>query len=196
MAYNFTKLTNFESHLIELLHCLARFLVASSTPLYAAVFSLGSTAGVMQQPTSHYYHATYGAELTAGTNSEAFLVRGTYLERPEFRGGDYADKDYGWFFLLGSKVTKKPDHGLYAYFGGGRMAGYTKDTGASSTTVSASSNYVQSGLVTGVEYAVSIGGLELAAEHLLFVGAVDQVQLQSYVAWPFTLFQIRAGAKW
>jgi len=171
-------------------------MIALETPLYAAVFSVGTTAGVMQQPTSHYYHATYGAEFTSGTNSEAFLVRSAYLERPEFRGGDYADKDYGWFVLVGSKVTKKSNHGLYAYMGGGRMAGYTKDRAPSSTTFSTPSNYVQSGLVSGIEYAVTLGGFEMAAEHMLFVGAVDKVQLQSYVAWPFTFFQIRVGAKW
>ncbi len=182
--------------MIELLHLLTRLLLGSSSQLYAAVFGLGTTAGVMQQPTSHYYHATYGAELTAGTSSEAFLVRSTYLERPEFRGGDYADKDYGWFFLLGSKVTKKPHHGLYAYFGGGRMAGYTKTSVATNSGASAKSNYIQSGLVTGVDYAVTIGHFELAAEHMLFVGAVDEFQLRSYVGWPFTFFQIRAGAKW
>ena len=174
---------------------IARLFWALQATSHAATFGVGTTFGVMQQPTSHYYHATYGSEVTAGTDSEGLLVRGAYLERPEFRGGGYSDKDYGWFLEMGSKLTKKSRHGLYAFLGGGRMAGYTKSA-ATATAAATSSGYAQSGVITGVEYALRFGGFDIAAEHMLFVGAVDKEQLQSYVAWPFTFFQIRMGATW
>ena len=156
----------------------------------------------MQQPTSHYYHATYGLEATTGTESQRFLLRASYVERPEFSADGYADKDSGWFGQVGSKLTKKANQGLYAFIGGGRMAGYTKLT--TTTTASApntadskiASNYIQSGVSASIDYAVRWGQFDLAAGHQVFIGVVDRTQLQGYVAWPYTFFHIRAGAAW
>ena len=181
---------------------MARLVLATFASAQAASFSIGTTGGVMQQPTSHYYHATYGLEATTGTESQRFLLRASYVERPEFSADGYADKDSGWFGQVGSKLTKKANQGLYAFIGGGRMAGYTKLT--TTTTASApntadskiASNYIQSGVSASIDYAVRWGQFDLAAGHQVFIGVVDRTQLQGYVAWPYTFFHIRAGAAW
>ena len=180
---------------------MARLFLATFAPAKAASFGIGTTAGVMQQPTSHYYHATYGLEATTGTEAQRCLLRASYVERPEFSADGYADKDYGWFCQVGSKLTKKANQGLYAFIGGGRMAGYTKLTTAASSAAETAnskvaSNYIQSGMSASIDYAVRWGQVDLAAGHLVFIGVVDRTQLQGYVAWPYTFFHIRAGAAW
>ena len=185
----------------DLLLTMVRLALATFASAQAASFGIGTTAGVMQQPTSHYYHATYGLEATTGSDSQRFLLRASYVERPEFSADGYADKDYGWFGQVGSKLTKKANQGLYAFIGGGRMAGYTKLTTAASSAINTAdskiaSAYIQSGLSASIDYAVRWGRFDLAAGHQIFIGVVDRTQLQGYVAWPYTFFHIRAGTAW
>ncbi|MCX6109035.1 MAG: hypothetical protein NTZ90_05455 [Proteobacteria bacterium] len=163
----------------------------------AATWSINSTGGVLQQPTSHYYHAIYGAEALFATTTEGLLIRASYLERPEFHDAGYADKDYGWFGLIGTKVTKAANHGLFAFIGGGRMSGYVKaDSDYRGTSGEASNHYLISGLTVAMAYGVHLGPVYLAAEQQTFVGYVDKVQLDALVGWPFHFFQIKAGLSW
>lgn len=142
----------------------------------------------MQQPTSHYYHLIYGASAQGGTTAEGLLVRGTYWQRPAFNAAGYRDQDYGWWGLVGTKVTKEKDRGLYAYCGFGRIGGYVSDLAQHQT-----STYLVNGPVFDVEYELHYGRLSLAAGHQQFIGYVSQYQVDAYVAWPFSFFTVNVG---
>jgi hypothetical protein len=163
----------------------------------AVTFKVASTGGLMQQPTSHYYHAVYGGYVEAGADSDAFVARFQYVERPEFDDAGYADKDYGSFGMIGTKVTKAKDHGLYAFFGGGRMAGYVRAQEATrGQTAADERSYALPGPTVAVEYQYHWKRLALAVNHQSFVGYVDKAQTDAYVAWPFNFFQVTAGVVW
>lgn len=151
----------------------------------------------MQQPTSHYYHAVYGGSVEGGTDSQSFLFRGSYVERPEFRAAGFRDKDYGWFGAAGTKVTKSKDHGLYAFFGLGRMAGYVKaDTDTDTEGAVKDRVFGVSGPTASLEYLYRWKMLDLAVNHQTFIGYVDDTQLKAFVAWPYNFFQVSAGFVW
>lgn len=165
----------------------------------AASVGFLTSAGVLQQPTSHYYHACYGVSIEAANNRQSFVLRINYLERPEFatevtsESEDkirYTDKEYGGFLTLGTKLTKQPKHGLFAYFGGGRMAGQIRASDRQERSFSLP------GLTAAIEYQRQFGNVILAAGHQTFAGYVDQAQLYAFVAWPYNIFNASIGYRW
>lgn len=163
----------------------------------AATFKVATTGGLMQQPTSHYYHAIYGASFEGGTDSQKFLVRGSYLERPEFDNAGFKDKDYGFFTAAGTKITKEKTHGLYAFFGLGRMAGYVKaDEDTEVSGEATERDFAVSGPTAILEYVFRWKMLDLAVNHQTFIGYVDETQLNAFVAWPYNFFQVSTGIAW
>lgn len=165
---------------------------------------LATTAGLMQQPTSHYYCAVYGVVVDFGTENESFLTRASYVERPEFRSNGFVDKEYGWFAQIGSKLTKAKSHGLYAYIGAGRMRGYMKldkdfdrpqaSSSSTATSINVSKrSFTLPGATATLEYAARLGSTTLAASHQTFIGYVDDQQLEAKVAWPYNFFQLTLG---
>jgi hypothetical protein len=163
----------------------------ASTKSQAVTYSVGTTGGLMQQPTSHYYHAVYGGFFEVGSDTEKFLGRAAYIERPEFRSVGFIDKDYGYFAMAGTKVTKTKNHGLFAFMGFGKMAGYIKaDPTSAEASDLQSRNYSMPGPTALLEYMWRFHGLTIAANHQTFVGYQDQTQLKAYVAWPYNLFQV------
>lgn len=176
---------------------LALALCFASDVALAATFKVASTGGLMQQPTSHYYHAIYGLAVEGGVESQKFVVRGSYLERPEFRNAGFRDKDYGYFLMAGTKITKTKDRGLYAYFGGGRMLGYVKaDPDTAVEGDAKERDFGISGPSAVLEYVFRWKKLDLAANHQTFIGYGDKAQAEAYVAWPYNFFQVSAGIAW
>jgi hypothetical protein len=160
----------------------------------AVTLEVGTTGGLMQQPTSHYYHAVYGAYFETGRDSEALLGRAAYIERPEFRAAGFIDKDFGYFAMAGTKVTKTKDRGLYAYFGVGRMEGYVKvDPDGDASSDLEPRTYAMPGPTALLEYLWRFKGLTLSVNHQTFVGYQDKTQLKAYVAWPYNFFQVNAA---
>lgn len=164
-----------------------------------ASLAVSTSAGVMQQPTSHYYHACYGMNLDAATDKQNFLARISYVERPEFvtsvatdtnQKTRFADKEFAGFVLIGSKLTKTRSHGLYALFGAGQMRGYI----TSSTNLDR--KFSLPGVTAMAEYQVQKKQLVFAAGHQTFVGYVDKTQLNALVAWPYNFFQASIGYRW
>jgi hypothetical protein len=165
----------------------------------AATFTVITSGGVLQQPTSHYYHACYGLGLEAASDRQSIIGRISYIERPEFgtevesETGErirFRDKDYGGFVTVGTKLTKQPKHGLFAYFGGGRVAGYIR------TSNGESRGFALPGLTTIVEYQAQVGRFVFAAGHQTFAGYVDTAQLYAFVAWPYNVFNASMGYRW
>lgn len=171
---------------------------AFAMPASAIHMAIGTDAGVMQQPTSHYYHAKYGASLEISTKQEGLAARLSYFSRPAFRAAGYQDQDSGEFFLLGSKLTKATGHGLYAYFGFGRIYGYTKAIGDTKVEENSTStrSYLLRGATATAEYAVDFSALRVALAHQTFCGVVDQSQFMAFVGWPYNLFHVTFAYRW
>lgn len=167
---------------------------------YAATFEATTLSGVIQQPTSQYYHAIYGLNARFATDGQGLIGTLRYLERPEFQAEGYKDKDYGGFVLIGTKLTKWTGHGIFAHFGYGKMFGYTRaaspETRAGFAADSSRSSYSIRGLTAALEYNVRIGSYDFGLGHQTFIGYVDAFQLSSLVAWPFNVFNINLGMHW
>lgn len=176
---------------------LALALCLASDVALATTLKIASSGGLMQQPTSHYYHAIYGVSVEGGTDAQGLVVRGAYLERPEFKNAGFRDKDYGYFAQIGTKITKTKDRGLYAYIGGGRMMGYVKaDPETELEGEARERDFGLSGPTATLEYVVRWKMLDLAANHQTFIGYGDKAQTEAYVAWPYNFFQVSAGIAW
>ena len=174
---------------MALIAALLAVLALASSGALAASWEADTVTGVMEQPTSHYYHLIFGASVQGGTTSEGFLVKGTYWQRPTFEAAGYADQDEGWWGMVGTKVTKEKDRGLYAYAGFGRVGGWVKDLSQGSK-----STYLVNGPVFDVEYALHFGHFSMAVGHQQFIGYVSKFQVDAYVAWPYSFYTINLGA--
>ena len=163
---------------------------------YGAMIHAALTSGVMQQPTSSYYHLIYGAQADIGTDDGGILVRGSYFERPVFRSVGYLDKDYSWSGLVGSKLASAKRHGFFAFFGGGRVAGYIKPADASEDGASRDRSFNMPGFTAAMEYKWLGDRMFLGAGHQAIICFGDSAQTEAYVAWPFSLFTLSLGAAW
>jgi hypothetical protein len=163
---------------------------------FAALFQPALLSGVMQQPTSSYYHLIYGAQADFGSSDGAILLRGSYFERPAFKRVGYVDQDYGWSALLGSKLASTKSHGFFAFFGAGRVAGYIKPVTPVEDGSSQSRSFNMPGLTASMEYKWLGDRLFLGAGHQTIICFGDSAQTEAFVAWPFSLFTLSVGAGW
>lgn len=165
----------------------------SSVPARALVFQSGTTGGVMQQPTSQYYLAVYGAYGEVAREDQRFIFRAMYIERPKFSYAGYVDQESGVFGVIGTKLTKAKNHGLSAFVGGGRVGGYVAEEDDDGGQGPAKLSFSLPGLVTVLEYSAQWRRLDVALGHQMFIGYADRTQLESLVAWPYTFFLLRLG---
>lgn len=161
---------------------------------YGASYSVLSSAGLMQQPTSHYYHFVYGGSGQAEFFEQKFLVRGSYLQRPKFEEAGFVDQDSGAFAFVGSQIAGNKIFGVTALIGGGRINGYIRATDEYYSSEDAPErSYSISGLSTALEASARWGSLHVAVNHQTFVGYVDREQLNAYVGWPYNFFLVNVG---
>ena len=155
---------------------------------------VATNACVMQQPTSHYYHLCYGAEVGVASKSERIGMKLAYAERPEFNSGGFADKESLTSLRLTTKLTKAKDHGLHAGFGVGQLYGYIKSSeefdGVSMR------DYFMLGPIATIAYNIYLGNFYVRAHHETFVGYVNEQQVRTYVAWPYNFYGIKTGYRW
>lgn len=158
-------------------------------------FQIGPTGGLMQQPTSNYYHAVYGGYLQAATDNEGFITRLAYTERPEFRSVGFADKETFTLGMIGSKFTKGKSHGLYAFVGGGQTRGYVRRLESIDGEVNQRS-FVLGGPSFSMDYAFHFGALDFGISHTLFVGYGGRTEFDARVAWPYNITLIQMALHW
>jgi hypothetical protein len=171
--------------------------VAVIVPSHAQAITMhaGTSGGLMQQPTSNYYHAVYGGYLQVSTDNESLLLKASHSERPEFNANGFSDKETFSMGFLGSHFSKEKDRGLYAFIGGGETYGYIKSEEAEGE-IQQIRAFKMNGPAFSMEYLFRIGPLDLAINHMLFVGYGGEVEFESNVAWPYNITQLQIGANW
>lgn len=152
-------------------------------------------AGLMQQPSSQYYHYVYGGQLDLARAEDASFIRGQYLERPVFRHGGFQDQDFSAAVLFGARVLKHKNFGVSAVLGGGYAWGYLKEDEQENPR---RQTYRLPGVATGVEGRWSNSWIDIRLSHQLMICQNDNEQLQAHVAWPFTwfLFSVSSPLSW
>ena len=150
--------------------------------IFATNLRAGGVFGLMQQPSSEYYSAIYGAEAMIG---EDYVTTFSYLERPKFRASGFEDQERGYFLLSGAKLTKNKTGGLFAKLGFGTMQGYIK-----SLDNNQQSSYSLSGPAAEVQYIFSSSFGEISVAHRMFAAYSTSEQFSAYVLWPYSYFTL------
>lgn len=140
-------------------------------------------SGVMQQPTSQYYHLAYGAQLDLARLDDAALMRWQYIERPAYHKGGYVDQDFSGAFFIGASVLKKSQVGVNALLGGGYAWGYLKEEGGD---MPRHEGYRLPGIATALEARWTTSSFDVRLTHQVMICQNSQAQAEAYVAWPFT----------
>ena len=159
---------------------------------YGVVVTPSPVVGLMQQPTSQYYHSVYGGYLDLRTDDAKLIFRLSYIERPEFEAAGYSDQETAAFGLLGTTVVENKLWRMTTYIGGGQVEGYTKALNKNEDSPDRS--FKLRGVTFELEINATIAKrLEVGLSHLSHIGWVDEKQLNSYVAWPYNFFMLRMG---
>ncbi len=162
----------------------------------AVTFRAETTAGLMQQPTSHYYHLIYGGLFEISAEKDVAIGRVSYVERPAFKKSGFVDQDRGIFAMIGRKLGKAATHGVYPFFGVGQVSGYVRsDPAAAGITERETRTFALPGLVAALEYQARFGPVAIGGGHQTFVGYVDADELRAFVAWPYNFYQVHAGVE-
>ncbi len=172
------------------------WLLTSSHGL-AITTRVGSGIGLMSQPTSAYYHGAYSGYVDVTNQSELLALRGVYWERPKFSSGGYTDQEYGYFAMVGTKLTKQKSHGLGCYIGYGAIAGYlAAENGMFPDAPSNLRTFRLPGPVIELEYAYQWQHFRVAIEQISFTGFGQRSQTDARVAWPYNLLMLNTGVLW
>lgn len=167
----------------------------STERVFAASLRPSLLAGLMQQPSSQYYHYVYGGQLDLARKEDAAFMRAQYLERPAFRRAGFVDQDFSAALLFGARVFKYKDLGINAVIGGGYAWGYLKED---AVDVPARESYRLPGIATGIEGRWTGKWIDIRAAYQHMICQNDRDQLEAYVAWPFNWFLVSLSTpiKW
>lgn len=163
-------------------------------PFQAQAISVRPIAatGVMQQPTSQYYHWIYGGILDVGPTDD-LSVRASYFERPAFRSAGYVDQEFLSFLQAGGSISRRSVFDIYGYVGAGRVWGYIKeDLPKENADTAKRETFSMPALALSMEAGISVGLLDLRLGHSMAVclGANDQIKTK--VAWPYSTYYMTA----
>lgn len=161
----------------------------------AAAITIGaqSISGLMQQPTSQYYHLVYGGNLEVLTESEGVIGRFSYLERPKFVASGFVDQETFLSATIGSKITKAKNHGLYAFAGGAYAAGYIRPEDESSNLDRR--GFQMRAATFGLEYGGKWRSFFASVSHQTIIGVINKQQSDINVAWPYQFYLANLGMR-
>ncbi|MEI6398827.1 MAG: hypothetical protein WCO71_08665 [Pseudomonadota bacterium] len=175
---------------------MSKFRVATLMSLFTLLFGLEPVAlaasarpmlltGLMQQPSSQYYHYVYGGQLDLARKNDVAMLRLQYLERPAFRNAGYVDQDFSAAAMFGKSVLRIGNIGVNALVGGGYAWGYIKDDADVAPRREA---YRLPGIATSLEAKWGTNNIDFRLAHQMMICQSSKVQAEAYVAWPFTWF--------
>ena len=159
---------------------------------HAGEFSLGPTAGVMQQPNSSYFHSIFGGYAEWEFFEEKVILTGTYLERPIFRSQGYLDQESYGSVGVGTKVFQGKYGLLFCYAGWGNVRGVMK-WHQKATLHQRTSRYLLEGPSVSAAGFFKVGSVNVGAEYGVFVGIKNENQLESFVAWAYSFLTLKIG---
>lgn len=162
----------------------------SSAICFSATIRPTIATGLMQQPSSQYYHLIYGGQLDIAKVDDAAQLRLQYLERPPFRKAGYVDQDFLAGIYFGKSVIRGRFFGASAFIGGGYAWGYIKEDTENSP---AKETYKLPGLGTALEARWTIKALDIRGSYQVLICQNSRSQLEAYVAWPFSWFLLTAS---
>jgi hypothetical protein len=170
-------------------------LCIAAAPLEATQWVAGPHAGLMQQPTSQYYHFVYGGYVGVQTEAQRIGLRYQYFERPRFSAAGFEEQEFGHFVFIGGKITdpKKP-YGLHAYLGGGKVSGYIKKEEQTNPDIHyPKRRYAINGATLAIDAAIRVSKFEFAIGHQHFTGISSREEFDSHVGWPFNFYSVKIG---
>jgi hypothetical protein len=156
-------------------------------PALAVSTEVQSIAGVMQQPSSHYYHAIVGAAVKHAFTPR-FEVQATYWQRPKNSGNGYEDQDRGLTAGIATKLNSSKRYSLLSGIGAGAISGYIKKTDSGETR-----NYRISGLSLDLSAKLHLDNVSIGVMHQAFTGFGSQLETKAFVGWPFSVFAATVG---
>jgi hypothetical protein len=139
--------------------------------------------GLMQQPSSQYYHYVYGGQLDLARQNDVAILRLQYIERPAFRNAGYVDQDFSGAVLFGKSVLTTGNIGVNALVGGGYTWGYIKDD---SDVAPRREAYRLPGITTSLEAKWGTSSIDFRLAQQMMICQNSKTQAEAYVAWPFT----------
>lgn len=163
--------------------------------LAAVTYKFGGLSGVMQQPSSNYFHYIYGVYGEINNKNNGLSLRVGYLERPLFEAVGFVDQEFFRFVEIGSNLNVAKGHDIYVHMGGGEVNGFIKvDKHNSYQLIRGEDRYFSlKGLALAMEYVFSFSMFEMALSQLSFVGYGNDAQFKAYVAWPYHFTFLRIG---
>ena len=141
--------------------------------------------GLMQQPSSQYYHYVYGGQLDFARKNDVAMLRLQYLERPAFRNAGYIDQDFSAAAMFGKSVLNVGNIGINALVGWGYTWGYIKDD---TDVAPRREGYRLTGVATSLEAKWGTTNIDFRLAHQMMVCQNSKTQAEAYVAWPFSWF--------
>lgn len=155
------------------------------------------SVGLMQQPTSQYYHLVYGAHLTMSGEKDLWLLRYIFSERPVFESQGFADQDRLQMFVAGGKVRELMKKiSIEALIGCGEISGYLKPSDDSTRAQYSRRAYRIYGPAFDLQASLSFAKIwRLAFSHQTIVGITSKEELRAYVSWPYATYQFSLGVR-
>ena len=151
-----------------------------------------AVTGVMQQPTSQYYHWIYGGMFDVGPTPN-YSLRASYFERPAFHSAGYVDQEFLAFAQGGGLITRKSIVDIYGFLGAGRVWGYLKEEEAETALVPAKrETFSMPAAALSMEAGFALGAMDVRIGHSQIVCMGTSEQLRSKVAWPYTTYYLTA----
>lgn len=167
------------------------FFLASfiSSESYGMSQGAGIYVGLMQQPTSSYFHQVVGGYADAYSDDRSLFLRLGRIQRPEFRSAGFIDQEIYHFGMVGTSLVGAKWFDLEAAAGVGQVTG-------SLTPVSTELDtrfFEVSGSVLSLEGKMIWEIFEVGLSHQLFTGFRTQDQIDINVVWPYVFMQLRVG---
>ena len=164
--------------------------IIRATSAVGATLRPTAVTGLMQQPSSQYYHLIYGGQIDIAKKDDAAQMRLQYLERPPFRRVGFVDQDFSGAVFFGKGIIKDKVFGVSALVGGGYAWGYIKEDTEDNPV---KNSYKLPGIATALEARWTFKSLDLRATYQTMICQNSKTQLQAYVAWPFNWFLVAAS---
>jgi hypothetical protein len=161
------------------------FFVFLPSPSFGASIRPTLVNGLMQQPSSQYYHYVYGGQFDIARNDDVAYMRLQYLQRPAFKNAGFVDQDLSSALFFGKSVLKKGSFGIGALVGAGYNWGYIKeiDNATASREV-----YRMPGIGTAIDGRWTSKAVDIRLSYQIMICQNDRELFRYLVAWPFSWF--------